>query len=809
MKNKLFFIIFLLITFSNLVYSQRPGQGFGGSATGTVLDSVLQSPLEYATVILYNLSDNQQVNGTITDPEGKFQLKRIRPGSYYIKVSFIGYESITVENFEIGQNNRTLDLGIINLPRVAYQIEEAQVTAEKPAIEYKIDKKVINVDEHYSAITGTAVDVLENVPSITVDIEGNVQLRGSSSFTVLIDGRPSVLDANDALQQVPASVIENIEIITNPSAKFDPEGETGIINIIMKKEQDTGLHGLFNTNAGFDENYGGDFLINYRNSDYSINFGADYNNRNRIGTSLERRQTFINDTTNFNNSTGSSKRGGTRWGLRGGFDFDITQNDLISLSLRYGNRDGNRNSDVEFFESSDPGDFTSYYFSKNISERGGDFYSTNLNYNHKFNNEGHVLKAEAYYNKRDNKEKSINELLDGNKNVTSGRQLTENGPSSRLHFKLDYELPFSKTNKFETGIQSQFNKSEDRNNLYDFDSLQSTFIIQPQFGYQINYNRDIHSVYGIYSGESGSFGYQAGIRSEYTDRNIILADSNSNSTINRWDYFPTLHFSFQQSDIQQVMISYTRRIQRPRGWQLEPFQVWTDEFNIRKGNPDLKPQYIDSYELGYQTFWGNNLISLEGYFRKTHNYIESVRSVFDKNVTLRTFENIGSSSSLGTEFMLNAQPVGFWSFNLLGNLYNYKIDGELLNRKISRDSFNWRVRLNNNIIFDKNTRVQINTSYNSPSASAQGSSEGYFSANIALRKDFFNKMLSATLQIRDVFSSTKRESTIEGFDFSSYSRYTRKAPMVMLNLRFNINNYKNDKERERTQEPADDEGDEF
>jgi len=348
MKMKSLLFILLLFLATNIYPQQRRGTGMGGSVTGKIIDETNNAIVEYANVVLFNLADSSQINGTISDDEGIFRLSKIRPGKYYLKISFIGYQSILLDSFEISRNNRTLDLGEIQLPRIAYQMDEAEVTADKPPIEYKIDKKVVNVAEYYSATTGTAVEVLENVPSITVDIEGNVQLRGSSSFTVLIDGRPSILDANDALEQIPASMIENIEIITNPSAKFDSEGAAGIINILMKDQQASGINGIVNMNGGFDDKYGGDFLFNYKTSKFSFNLGANYNNRIYPGTTVEERKTFINDTTIFTNSSGTNNRGGNRWGIKGGADYNFTPNDLLSLSFRYGGRSRESTSLVGF-----------------------------------------------------------------------------------------------------------------------------------------------------------------------------------------------------------------------------------------------------------------------------------------------------------------------------------------------------------------------------------------------------------------------------------------------------------------------------
>lgn len=278
MKNILLLIVVILT--STLVTAQRNSPG--ASIIGQVIDQTTNLPIEYANLVLLQSSDSTQVTGTITNKDGQFVLESIRSGKYLMTISFIGYETFQLDNIEITRQSGLLDLEEIKLVPTSYQLEGATVIANKTPIEYHIDKKVINVSEQSTSISGSAVEVLENVPSVNVDIEGNVSLRGSGSFTLLIDGRPTILDPNDALQQIPASTIENIEIVTNPSAKYDPEGVSGIINIVMKKNEFAGISGVVNAHVGLDDKYGADFITNYRTNGYSFNLGADYRTRNYL-----------------------------------------------------------------------------------------------------------------------------------------------------------------------------------------------------------------------------------------------------------------------------------------------------------------------------------------------------------------------------------------------------------------------------------------------------------------------------------------------------------------------------------------------
>lgn len=773
-----------------------------GVMTGRVFDAASQKPIEYANVILFRQSDSAMVTGTTSQEDGRFKIAALAPGNYYVNIQFIGYKTHRLGNVAITPAKAEINLGKILLEQTTLNMETVEVQGEAPGITYQLDKKVINVSRQATALSGTAVDVLENVPSVTVDIEGNVSLRGSGNFTVLIDGRPSVLEPSEALQQIPAGTIENIEIVTNPSAKYDPQGASGIINVVLKKERREGRSGIANLNAGTGDKYGGDFLYDYRNHSYQATLGLDYNQRLFRGDDREQNQTRREGSVSFFESAGVSRRKNIALGLRGEFKLKLSRKDFLSAGGRYGNRDSRREEDLNYAEWTGAESARQYYTSHNDRLRTRDFFALNLSYQHHFAPKGHELSAELFFSNREGDETTTNGLLTSEAMQVSGRRSTEGGPSREVRTKLDYTLALGKKAKFEAGYHNEIERDEENTGLAEFDTGAGDYIVLPQFSNRTRYDEDTHAFYTLYANELGKFGFQGGLRAEYTGRTIIFTGATEPNgsgatqpfTIGRWDYFPTLHFSHQFAVGQQAMASYTRRIDRPGGGDLEPFQTWIDAYNVHVGNPSLLPEYIDSYELGYQTHLGRSLISLESYYRKTHNRIEEVRSVYADNITLHSEANIGKDHALGGELALNVDLHKKWNVNLTGNLYQYRITGALFGESFARESFNWNTRMSNAVKFSKALQFQLDGIYNSPSVSSQGRREGYFTANAAVKFEIIDKLLAATLQVRDLFDSARREAISQGADFFNYRYSTREAPVVMLNLKYNFNNYKPERE---------------
>lgn len=798
---------------TTLAEETNPVEATKGTLKGFVFDTESNQPLEYATISIFSIEENKVVNGTITDQTGFFKVKQIDFGMYKIEITFIGYKAKSIDKIILRPNTREVDLGRIELDPAVETINEAVVVADRPTMTYKIDKKVINVSQQHTSASGTAVEILETVPSITVDIEGNVSLRGSESFTVLIDGKPTVLDPSDALSQIPASAIENIEVITNPSVKYDPDGTSGIINIITKKNKLQGFNGIANLNVGMYERYGGDILINWRKERVNFFVGADFNNRNMEGSRNSETWNRRNDTTYHILSEGDFRRGGRSYSIRGGLDLTLNPRNSINFEARYGDHSRGGDTYTDYQEFTNPATTKNFYISDETSERGGTYYDFNLGYTKTFLRKGHQIYALANYRSRDFSEESVNELEDLDGNLTSGQISSESGPNTSWRFQLDYTLPLNEGNKFEAGYSSRLDYSNELAEMEQFDIISKKYVYMDEFRTDVDHESVIHAIYTMYSGTIGNFGYQLGLRGEYTYRDITLIDQNETYLIDRFDYFPTIHLSYKTAKENEWMTNYSRRIQRPRGWYLEPFVTWRDAYNVSIGNPDLLPEYIDSYELSHLMKFGTNTLSVDAYYRVTNNKIERIQSTYEGNVNQTTYQNVGKDFALGVEMMLGIDVVKWWHIDLMGNLYDYQVEGEYeyedegVERFVdfSESSFNWNTRFNNTLRLGKTTRVQFNGMYNSPTVSAQGERDGFFMTNLAVRQSFMKNQLSATLQVRDVFGTMSHSATYRGEDFYRWYDFQPNTPLVTLTVSYKINNYKPDRRR-RSNDNADDLG---
>lgn len=800
------FIILMLGLSNNDIFGQqnqrKPGSGNTakeGIISGQILDKQTNEPLEYANVIVFKVKDSLMVSGSVTNTQGKFSIEKLSFGNYYLIADYIGYHKSTLSSFKLTPQSKHYKTGAILLQASTTNLDQVVVMADKPHVEYRMDKKVVNVSEDIMASGGTAVGVLENVPSIDVDIEGNVSMRGTSNFQVLIDGRPSVLSGNDALLQIPASTIDRIEIITNPSAKYDPDGVGGILNVILKKQKKPGISGVINTSISTGNKYRTDALINYRTSKFNIYGGLDFNYMEMTMKGTFLNEAYLMDTTSFRDSETDGGRLRDGYGIKAGIDYYLTDESTLSLSGKYGYAGFGRTNSTTRHIYTLPHSSDDYSKSINESKRNRDAYTINMNYLQSFNDNGHKLEANANYSNRISDDwaeqkdyaTDIDWIIDDDS--PEAIKTIEDDISDELRIKVDYTLPFSENGKFETGYQSRFEFSNGKYqfNQYDYDI--NDWIPNDLNSNEVDFTRNIHAVYGTYANEWKTIGFQLGLRGEYTDREIKNANDSESFAINRFDFFPSLHFSKQIGETHQLFASYSKRIDRPNGRELDPFPYYLDPYTQRVGNPELEPEYIDSYEVGYQKLIKKSFISLEGYYRTNTNKITRIRTLQDDGGILHTYQNLNKDFSLGLELMGNMAFTKWLNINASVNVYDYRLEGTIENEDIENSSTNWSGKLNATMKFKNDFRIQLTGIYRGPTATVQGTREGYFVTNVALRKDFFNRKFSATLSARDLVKTARYESTSYGEGFYAYSKFEREAPVISLNLSYIINNYKKQK----------------
>ena len=770
-----------------------------GEVIGKVIDAQTEEALEYTNVALYATKDSTLITGTMTSKNGEFHLEKVKGGQYYLVVNFVGYHNKVVPELILNSSNLHVDLGKISLEMKAEVLDAFEVTSEKEGIEFKMDKKVVNVDKFYTATSGTTVDILENVPSISVDAERNVTLRGSSGFTVLVDGRPTVMDPADVLEQYPASAVESIEIITNPSAKYDPEGTAGIINIITKKQKQLGVSGITNLNIGMYNNYGADVLVQVKNKKMSWYVGLDYNKRGRVGQQENYNATFNSDTINIVGGDGDFKGFRSTGKVRAGIDLKLSNKNfwLIEGSAQFSDR--KRTNELDYIESTND-IVLDRYNSLNEGSREATNWNINSDYSHKFKGEDKVFSWQVSWSRSDGDEYNLNELFDIDDNyLRVGQRTTEVGPNLKGQTRINFENKINDSLKYEIGYQGTYDGSKDDFGTQNFDSLSGNYIEDESYKRSSEFYRFIHAGYGVLSGSRGKLGYQLGLRTEFTNRNVKVIGDPKEYPINRVDLFPTIHFSYELPKKGQFMASYTRRIQRPRPWYLEPYVTARDQWNYRGGNPNLAPEYIDAAEIGYQKRINKVFVSAEVYYRYTTDKVERINQAYTEKgagVTIQIPENVGFDQALGLEFMLKAPVVKWWELSFMGNFYDYRVQGsftDIVNNttfSFDNSSTNYTIRLNQTFKLSSRLKFQFNSRYNSPTVSAQGTRSEFFDFSSALRADVIEKKLFFNLQVRNMFATVFHEHADYGVNFESRGKLTMAGPVVIFTATYKLNNYK-------------------
>jgi outer membrane cobalamin receptor len=762
---------------------------------GLVIEAESGTPMGYANVAIFAAADSTVAGGIMTADNGSFEIKNLQPGKYYLSVNFIGFAKKTIP-LQITTAKPVTELGTIKLQSTDQKINEVEVVAEKQRVEFKIDRRVVNVSQNIIATGGTAVEVLENTPSIQTDFEGNVTLRGSANFTVLIDGKPSVVKGSDALRQLPAGSIDKIEIITNPSAKYDPDGDSGIINVVMKRHQKDTFSGLINMTAGINNKYRGDANFTYRSKKWDFMVGADFADMTNLGSRYYLQHITSGDTL----TTRESHQDGTMvhkgHNIKAGVDYSINATTSVGLVATIGSMehgDANLGQQTTTYNLGIP---DSYLYQDNSSDRSSRYWSGNMNFMHKFNNKGHELQAIFYFSGENGDEttNNINYNTDSNfKPIEQDPYKYRSSDQPVVHdyrLKLDYALPINEKDKLEAGYQGRFQKSMENFIFEEYDYLSADWVNNPKYSSLVNFSQDIQALYATFSHTNKTFSYQAGLRTEYTNRKLISEGTHKTYTLNRFDFFPTLHLSQKFVNEFELQASYSRRLNRPEGFMLEPFPTFMDPYNIRIGNPALTPEYAGSYELTLLKHYNTSFVSLEGYYRQTMDLMTRIQTLETDGIMYHTMANMNNDYSLGSELMINYEIKPGMRLVASGTLYNYWLKGAINGVSVDQQSTNFDGKLNLDMKLAKNTRFQLMGVYRGPTVSAQGSRKAMYWANASVKQDLFKNKLSATLQVQDIFGTMKFSGSSYGTGFNNQYTFKRESQIVQLTLSYKLNNFK-------------------
>ena len=768
-----------------------------GHLSGKIVDYKSNNPMSYVTVSVHDIKDTSLLTGGITNADGIFKINDVVLGeSYLFKCSFIGYKTVfkTID-FSTLKSIYLNDVALFPSNEI---LEGVEVLADKPVVTYEIDKKVVNVEAMNTVVSQTAVEVLANIPSISVDMDGNVSLRGSQGFTLLIDGRPSAMPPSEALQLIQASNIKDIEIITNPSAKYDAEGTSGIINVILKKNKLEGVTTLINANGSNAANgreywnNGGDFLTSINKGKFKFNLGGQFVSRNRFRDIQQIRETTIGGETYRIEGDGLHRFWGRNYGGNAAMEYSPNASNFLNVGFDVRKRQWNAAANYFFDEYSD---YTLQYSYENRERTLRDFFvfSGSLGYQHLFKeNKDHYLSLTSTYNLYDGKEDAQTEFFSLENDFQGGNRNTEVGPSNAARISLDYQYPLQKKMKIQFGARADFGFSGDDQDAFEYRLNSEKYVRLDSFSTDVYYLQNVFAGYGIINGEvNKKLGYQFGLRTEYTDRYIELTNSNFNTGIERLDWFPSAHFSYKLDAKNQFRASASRRINRPKSWHLEPFIAWEDPYTVRQGNPDLLPEYIQSYELGHIKDLEKGSFSTEIYFRNINNIRARIQEVYDTNVIVKRPVNAGVSQALGTEFSYNKTIGDWWILDIGANLFYYKISGEIPGSSLNQEMFTYRGRWSNSFILPKGWKVQFISNYVADVVSVQGIDKGFASFDLAVKKDLNDGKVSTTLQIRNMLATERRETWVDTENLYSYRMATPRWLVAAISVSIRLNNFNN------------------
>lgn len=802
LRNLFFLTLFLSFGAANAANSHIQGR---------VTDATTDEPLEFASVALYHTNNNQLITGSITNRSGDFSFDHLDPGSYYIQVQFIGYETKQSNELKLTEGQH-LQLGDIQIKPTQVLMDEIAVTGSKINSLNKLEKQIYKAKQFESAKGGSAIDVLKNMPSVSVNGMGEISMRGSSGFLLLINGKPVLADAQSMLSQLPANTIENVELITSPSAKYDPDGKAGIINITTKNgtSDHTGL--VVNMQGGLPSTttfgnhikpvrYGADASFSYQKGKWDITLSGNYTRNDLAGYRVGNVYTinFDDNTINRFPSKGERSFNKYNYGARGAVTFNADENNQLALNVYSGKRYQNREADLFYTNSQSTYDtnekiYNLTYYNANNQVKEGTFTLGNLDYTHTFTDRSAITFSALYE-------------YDNLYGTTHNRNFDEPGgtiiqyvqnpykkPIDGYRLKVDYSVNLW-DGKFETGYQF---RNEKQDGQFDY-LITPPNLNQPkldQFSGTAVSKNQINSAYVQYSAKREKLEYSTGLRYEYSARTVMLSTDPNTHELNLSNLFPTISMMYSLDKSWKLKAAYSRRIQRSTNNQLNPIPEREHSETLEIGDPDLRPELVNLAELGLIKTFSKGSIFATAYYRGSKDPMQRVNSVYADTILNRVYTNVAKATAIGIELGSNFQAFKWWYFYLGANIYKQKYKGDLniLGEQVvinPKNDWVYSINANTNFTLAPTWNLQANVNYLSVRPTAQGEDSRFLSPNLSVKKSLFNNRISVAIQWQNIdlgmHESNRQRITTWGDNFYTTTNYIYETDVVMLNLSFNLN----------------------
>lgn len=781
-----------------------------GVVQGKIVDAKSKEALEFVTVSVRRQGTDALLKGTITDETGSFVLEGLAEGGYVLTVSYVGYKDLN-RNVEITSSSPHVNLSRLLLDEDSQLLGEVEVVGQKSQMRFELDKRVFNVDQNIASSGGSASDVLTNIPSVEVDNEGQVSLRGSSSVTVWINGKASGLTSDnrgDILQQLPAENIERIEVITNPSARYSPEGTAGIINIVLKRDRRAGYFGGVQAGADVNGGYNVSGNVNYSSGTLEAYANLGYRRRLFQNGGYTNRSYLAEDgsETSSLNQESDGEMDGKMTFTRAGATWHVTEKDHLSISGMgmFGGHD--RENAIDYL-SSEHGSAI-YNRQRNQSEDGDmTMFNVELGYKHDFSEESNLdftLSHNQWRMDGNNVYDDVTRYTAGGEETTLYQAQDNRMRNKTWEMQLDYVNKWDENHRLEAGYKGSFRRNNSPVRTYSGNSA-SDAVFDASLYNRFIYDQDIHALYLTYGGRWGQLSYQAGLRGEYTRTQSqpmswnISEDNELAGDLYKDDYFklfPSLFVSYALPAGNEVQLNYTRRISRPWGGQLNSFRNITDAANISFGNPELTPEYSNAFELNYIKNWEEHMFSFSGYYRTTDEVIQRISYRGNDNVMYSTYENVAQSQSAGMELVAKNKLFRFLDLTSTVNLFYYKLDGFSFRPNGSEsvitgeddENFSWNARVIANMALPAAVSLQLTGNYNARQVVAQGYRRANYSLDAGLRRSFFDRKLSVSVNARDILASRKWKTVTSGIGFRQSSENWWGGRYVGFTLTYNFGN---------------------
>ena len=760
--------------------------------TGKVIDKETQEPLEYATISFFSKEENKIETGGITDVNGDFSIL-VRSGTYDISIEYISFKTITLTNKKLTSST---NIGTIFLELSTESLDEVEIIAERTTVELKLDKKIYNVGKDLTVRGGTVSDVLDNVPSVSVDVEGNVSLRGQSNVRILINGKPSGLvglNSTAALRQLPAESIERVEVITSPSARYDAEGTAGILNIILRRSKLLGTNGAITVNGGLPKSAGVSTNINHRTGDINIFNTTSYRYSESPGYSYSRNYTKDTQITLEEDQDTERIRKGLTTNF--GTEWYITDSASLTGSITWSNSDNERNTTNTINQYDENLNLISTGMRRDPELEDDKRIQYALNFDKQFDKSGHKFTLDFQY--EDNTEDE-NSLIIVNNELREMVATLED--QTQILLQTDYVLPIGENSQFEMGYRGNFDNTSTDYIVEILNDGTNNFEKNTDLSNLLNFKQYVNAAYTQFGSKINKFSFLLGLRMESTRITIDQPTSGDFDKKNYTGLFPTINLNYEFSEDENITLGYNRRLSRPRSFFLNPFPSRASLTSVFQGNPDLDPSYSGKLDLGYYKKFGKLTLTTSAYYQHETDAFSFVS--FDTgedvlingewvNVIQRGPINLATEDRLGFEFTFMYRPTKKWNLNTNFNLFNRSTKGTTPNGLVlDKKNTSWFARLNNKYTLPGNIDWQTTFYYSGPSEDAQNKNKGRLYSNIAFSKDLFKEKASLALSVSDLFNSSIRKTNTTTPTYTGYSEFQWRMRSLNLSFTYRFNQKK-------------------